>query len=314
MNLLIVLFVIGSLCKEAFKALREKYLRERAKDQQHPDQNWDMLKELQFLEPHIVPRSSCRNGPFSYDDDMSINSDSDPTDFDKQLILMVRKASPIWDRNSNTYPNKMSKYQLWEQIGTALNRDVNTCQLRWKALREKYIRQKAKFLEGEAKWELLDDMVFLDKVIQYRRKQGDYPPGHHGEGSGALHRNSYPSYHHNEGSYIQCNTDGEEYNYTDSSNDFLSIVKEESAVLQVADSSNACKRLRAPSVGSYGEHSSEKKTKFNECGESSKSVIANNSEKTPEQLFGDLVTSLLTKKPENQRNLYMIEIMRVLSK
>lgn len=299
------MLVVGSLCREAFKALREKYLRERAKEQQNPDQNWDMLKELHFLEPHIVPRSSCRNVSFAYDDDISINSDSDPTDFDKQLILLVRKASPIWDRNSNTYPNKMSKYQLWEQIGTALNRDVNTCQLRWKALREKYIRQKAKFLEGEAKWELLDDMVFLDKVIQYRRKQGDYPPGHHSE---AFHRN--PSY--NEGSYIQCNTDGEEYNYTDSSNDFLSIVKEESAVLQVADSSNACKRLRAPSVGSYGEHS-EKKSKFDECGESSKSVVAN-SEKTPEQLFGDLVTSLLTKKPENQRNLYMIEIMRVLSK
>ncbi|XP_066259433.1 uncharacterized protein [Euwallacea similis] len=293
-------------CKETFKSLREKYLRERAKSH-HPDpyQHWDLLDDLKFLEPHIVPRSA-RSSNCPYDDDMSLSSDSDPTDFDRLLIDMVRKATPIWDRNSNTYPNRTSKFQLWDQIGSALNRDINSCQLRWKALREKYIRQKAKFMEGDAKWELLDDMEFLDKVIQYRKKQNDLP-GHCN--SSRPTRGSYQ-----DSSYIKCSTDGEDYSYTDSSNDFLSIVKEESAVQQVADSSFGCKRPRQTSVSSYGgEQSSEKQGRFEE-GESSKARTETSSEKTPEQLFGNLVASLLSKKPENQRNLYMIEIMTLLSK
>ncbi|CAH1127416.1 unnamed protein product [Ceutorhynchus assimilis] len=291
--------IIVSICKDTFKSLREKYLREREKAQ-NQSIAWEFVDHLKFLDPHIVPRASMWNGNALSEDEQSIMSDSDPTDFDKHLIEMVKKASPIWDRNSNSYPSKTSKNQLWEDIASSLHKDINSCMLRWKALREKYIRQKAKFQEGESKWELLDDLSFLDNVIQYRRKQneiysGDSMPGF------SRYNNNYRN-----PDYIKCNESLEDHSYTDSSNDFLAIVKEENTVQQMADSSfpspNYNKRFRQNSVSSYGE---EKKLKPEE---------SETKDKTPEQLFGDLVASLLAKKPESQRNLYMIEIMTVLSK
>ncbi|ENN81388.1 uncharacterized protein LOC109546904 [Dendroctonus ponderosae] len=313
----------ASTCREAFKSLREKYLRERDKAQHQGDHCnlWDLLDKLKFLDPHIVPRAVIWNGNSASEDDLSINSDSDPTDFDKQLIQMVRKASPIWDRNSNTYPNKTSKHQLWEHISSTLNRDINSCMLRWKALREKYIRQKAKFQEGEAKWELLDDLVFLDKVIQYRRKHSDLYMSHGSESSRKNYLDHMPGYHEGNSSsnysYIRCNVDADDYNYTDSSNDFLNIVKEESTVQQVADSSYSspmAKRQREPSVGSYGDSAVDKKIRTQENPFEKEPAGKSRTERTPEQLFGDLVVSLLSKKPESRRNLYMIDIMTVLSK
>ncbi|XP_060534106.1 uncharacterized protein LOC132706655 [Cylas formicarius] len=307
-------------CKDAFKSIREKYVREREKAHHHGDlyKEWDLLKELKFLDPYIIPRSSICNS----EDDLSVNSDTDPTDFDKHLIHLVMKATPIWDRNSNTYPNKNMKNQHWESIATALSRDINSCMLRWKALREKYIRQKIKFQEGEAKWELLDDMSFLDKVIQYRRKQTDFCLKLN------LGANSHRVEHyHNhlqknssqESSHSRINNKYDDENiYTDSSNDYAGI-KEEAAVQQVADSSyndtSYYKRQRSNSINS--EPLPEKRYKSEETYCSLRMFdknSANATQKTAEQLFGDLVASLLSKKPERERNLYMIEIMTVLAK
>ncbi|XP_050300950.1 uncharacterized protein LOC126739346 [Anthonomus grandis grandis] len=283
-------------CKDTFKSLREKYLRERDKAQQNQYCRWELLEDLKFLDPHIVTRSSTgptsfTNGDFS-EDEQSLNSENDPLEFDRQLIRMVKKANAIWDRNSNIYPNRGSKTQLWGNISAVLHKDPNSCMLRWKALREKYIRQKAKFHEGEGKWELLDDLSFLDRVIQYRRKQSELYPQLPGSS------NSY--------SYIHCNLDEDnDHSYTDTSNDFIAMVKEESTtVQQMADSSYGSKRSRAVSTESYGE---EKRVRMEGPANAQGA-------KTPEQLFGDLVASLLMKKPESERNMYMIQVMTVLSK
>jgi len=315
--------VTVEVCKDTFKSLREKYLREREKSHNQGDyyKSWELIEDLKFLDPHIMARTSSWNACDSMgsEDDTSINSDVDQTDFDTKLISLVKNSSSIWDRNSNTYPNKSSKNQLWSGIAASLNRDVNSCMLRWKALREKYIRQRAKFMEGDAKWELLDHLSFLDKVIQYRRKQSDFF-------GGAQEKNRHPSeslrshqsyddvstdYNH-----IRCNTTEDNSNHN-SSNNFLSIVKEESSVVQRADSSYNTrhgaysKKPRRDSVSSNSETiGSEKRLRVDEGF----SPLECKPEKSPEQLFGDLVASLLSKKPENQRNLYMIEVMTVLSK
>lgn len=165
--------ILGEICKETFKSIREKYIREREKFLQYGKNyhEWELLSELKFLDPNIVPRKQSTNN----DQDVQkveefcsqINSDAPftsvgQTDFDRALIELVRKTTPIWDRNCNTYPNKQLKNQLWQSIASKLKKDVNTCMLRWKALREKYIRQKSKFLqEGDVKWELLNEMTFL---------------------------------------------------------------------------------------------------------------------------------------------------------
>ncbi|XP_076259033.1 uncharacterized protein LOC143195627 [Rhynchophorus ferrugineus] len=313
--------VTVDVCKDTFKSLREKYLREREKAHHQAEyyKPWELLNDLRFLDPHILTRASIWNGggtgSTTSEEELPMINDSDPTNFDRKLIYFVKKASPIWDRNSNTYPNKTSKHQLWTGIAANLNRDVNSCMLRWKALREKYIRQKIKFHDGEAKWELLDSLSFLDKVIQYRRKQSEIKMNFN-DGIGGLGINLYDSNY----VHVKSNFDTDDNSYTDSSNDFLNIVKEENIVQQLADSSYPAVshgRPRERSASSNSEVPSEKRTKTEETdSQNVKTDVKCNelSEKTPEQLFGDLVASLLTKKPEHQRNLYMIEIMRVLSK
>ncbi|KAJ8944168.1 hypothetical protein NQ314_009530 [Rhamnusium bicolor] len=316
----------GDACRETFKSIREKYIREREKSVQYGEnyRQWDLLPKLKFLDPNIVPRKQSVNNEEDTQKAEEFRSKLDldtsfvslnQTDFDKALIALVKKTTPIWDRNCNTYPNKQLKNQLWQTIATKLNKDTNSCMLRWKALREKYIRQKTKYQqEGDAKWELLDDMIFLDKVIQYRRKQSD-----------SDFDNKRTSYNDNTSMYNNFqpilprqNEVSQEsaYNYetgddnsmNDSSSDYPTLVKQENPVYQLADSSYAAGQqssLRKRSTSINSEPSIEKKSKTEETDQK---------EKTPEQLFGDLVAAMLSKKPEKNRNLYMIEIMTVLSK
>ncbi|XP_030753419.1 uncharacterized protein LOC115880351 [Sitophilus oryzae] len=308
------------LCKDAFKSLREKYLREREKAQNQGDyyKPWELFDDLRFLDPHILTRASVWNGSTKSEEEiLPDHNEADPTGFDKKLIYFVKRASPIWDRNSNTYPNKTSKHQLWENIASSLNRDINCCMLRWKALREKYIRQKIKFQDGEAKWELLDSLNFLDKVIQYRRKQSDLKMDY----GDCMPAPSLTPYQERAYAQIKYNFDTDDTSFTDSSNDFLHAVKEENIVQQVADSSYnsfSCKKTRERSASANSEAPSDKKVRRDEeqatTSRNNEVKKSETVEKSPEQLFGDLVASLLCKKPESQRNLYMIEIMTVLSK
>lgn len=141
--------------------------------------SWQHLENLSFLDPHIILRKQSLNYenevPLTVPEPtrrLTINEDpifpqlaENYSDFDKSLIALVRNSSPIWDRKSNGYPSKQVKYQLWRSIAQAMNKDVNICMTRWKGLREKYIRQKNKYYEGDGKWEFLDDMTFLGKAL-----------------------------------------------------------------------------------------------------------------------------------------------------
>lgn len=343
-------------CREAFKSIREKYIRERDKAHQLGEnyREWELLSHLTFLDPNIVPRKQS----FSSEEDMqaaeefrnriSLDSltESNPTDFDRTLVNLVRQTTPIWDRNCNTYPNKQLKLQLWDTIAQKLNRPVNYCMLRWKALREKYIRQKTKFQEaGLPKWDLLDDMSFLDKVILYRRKTSDYGRD--------INVNNYLKISDgndtDSSSHLVIDTTATDDN--SSSDDFLSVVKVERTTLQMADSSfhnntpstnnsnnfnlynhlvnpavgnlsNFRKRSASVSINNPNYHQQQQQPQNNSDNGNIDIVekrlktedISNEATKSPEQLFGDLVAAILSKKPEKERSLIMVEIMTVLSK
>ncbi|EFA06852.1 hypothetical protein TcasGA2_TC009795 [Tribolium castaneum] len=297
----------ASSCKDTFKSLREKYVREREKQAMYADKYmpWQHLESLSFLDPHIILRKQSLN----YDSDMSklpldetkMNMTDEPffvqlaenySDFDKTLIALVRKASPIWDRKSNGYPNKQVKYQLWRGIAQAMNKDINVCMMRWKGLREKYIRQKNKYQEGEGKWEFLDDMSFLDKVIQYRRKNCEpdmsfRPQSGPAEGF-PFHNDMY-----------------DDNSMNSSSNDFIPTVKSEDFGCDMQDSSydsGTASSGRKRSASDNSESSYEKREKVEEI------------QKSPEAMFGELVAAMLAKKTERDKNIAMIEIMKVLTK
>ncbi|KAH0819393.1 hypothetical protein GEV33_003399 [Tenebrio molitor] len=274
----------ASMCKDTFKSLREKYVREREKQAMFADKYmpWQHLENLSFLDPHIILRKQSLNyegeGPKAAeesklnmaDESFFVQLAENYSDFDKTLIALVKKASPIWDRKSNGYPSKQVKYQLWRGIAQAMNKDVNVCMMRWKGLREKYIRQKNKYQEGDGKWEFLDDMAFLDKF------------------------NSS-----NEGYDDNSINDS-------SSNDFIPAVKSEDFGCDMQDSSY-----------DSGTASSGRKRSASDNSESSidkRERVEDVTEKSPEAMFGELVAAMLAKKTERDKNIAMIEIMKVLTK
>lgn len=293
---------LGAACRDSFKSLREKYVREREKALQmaHTYKEWSLLQDLKFLDPNIVPRKqsvSLDDFPQNVDvlDHKTENpaADTNSTDLNRNLVALVRKASPIWDRSNSAYPNKQLKMKLWKEIADGLHKNVDVCMLRWKALREKYIRQKNRSLEdGTSRWELLEDMSFLDKVILYRRRsEHEYEP------------HSHPSYPENyDNSY--------DSSVNDSSNDHTAMVqiKEENSV-QVPDSSITSYKIHARRASSdHTEEYPKKRAKL--TPEQSASEIT----KSPEQLFGDLVAALLSKKREREKNIAMMDIMTILTK
>lgn len=138
------------VCKETFKALREKYIRERTKQsQQSPEcRKWELFDALTFLEPHIIPRrhtGSIDSIFYSENDAQSCSSDKismemHSPNFCKDLITLVFNCRPLWDRDNKDNHDKQLKLKLWNTVAKTLKTDVNTCMLKWKGLREKYIR------------------------------------------------------------------------------------------------------------------------------------------------------------------------------
>ncbi|KAJ3649898.1 hypothetical protein Zmor_021615 [Zophobas morio] len=301
--------------KDTFKSLREKYVREREKQSMFGEKYmpWQHLETLSFLDPHIILRKQSLN----YDnessktlEDCKLNLSDDSffaqvaenySDFDKTLITLVKKASPIWDRKSNGYPSKQVKFQLWKGIAQAMNKDVNVCMMRWKGLREKYIRQKNKYQEGDGKWEFLDDMSFLDKVIQYRRKNFDPEISYR-----SLNPLPEPSYQ------FRYNSSNDIYDdnsiHDSSSNDLnVSVKSEDLGCDEVRDS---CYDSGTSSSGRKRSASDANSDTSLEKREKNEDVM----QKSPESMFGELVAAMLAKKTEKDKNIAMIEIMKVLTK
>ncbi|CAH0551257.1 unnamed protein product [Brassicogethes aeneus] len=308
-------------CKQSFKGLREKYIREREKTAENnsTSKSWELLNYLSFLDPHIIERQKhsiynnfSKDNPLCTSPDFSSlnNVPAMSNSFDKNLIAFVRDTEHIWNRNCNTYTmNRQIKNELWQKIGKKMNKDAHYCMLRWKALREKYIRQKNKFQQvGEQKWELLDDMKFLDGVILYRRKVNEMEPNC---SSSLNHMDSKKQ--ESEGGYYYSGSEDNSYN--DSSNDFT--IKEE---LRENFDLNLQKSYQKPD-SSLSSTAARKRTS-SETSETPPLVIDIKKQKnpeppeeqTPEKLFGDLVVLMLRKKPEAERNLAMNEIMKILFK
>lgn len=161
--------------KETFKGLREKYIRERTKQMQSNVQHkkWELLDELKFLEPHIIPRRTsgsdhktepaevkspvqdCKDmnsysfpncDKLKYTDSISQDFTSSSYNFTRDLITLVYNCQPLWDRENNPGYDKQARLLLWDTIAKNLNVDSNTCILKWKGLREKYIRQKVNMI------------------------------------------------------------------------------------------------------------------------------------------------------------------------
>ncbi|KAK9886640.1 hypothetical protein WA026_017561 [Henosepilachna vigintioctopunctata] len=337
-------------CKDGFKHLREKYIREREKSKilGSKYQPWGLLPYMKFLDNHIIPRkkshsmefyhcntsgpiqnseqeefSTCneventRTSPDRVQEAINIELENTMTeensyepphfstqeDFDRALVELVKESHSLWDWKDNTFWNKQARYETWNIIAKKVHKTSSECLLRWKALREKYIREKAKNKENSNfKWRLLDSMSFLDRVIHYRKNLKNdehFPSDIFSEKVDKLTTEDF----------LLCSassTSNADYHYQvireenslqGPPTNFFMQVKQE--VADVADSS-------------YDSEGSSKKRRLSiNSSYSHKQVIQG---KSPEELFGELVASLLTRKSEGDRHTAMVEIMKVLAK
>lgn len=250
---------------------------------------WEHFQALQFLEPHIVPR----RGMITYCSERTPSSDSSEYMFFKDLINLVYHCKPLWEGDTH---DKSMKMQLWHKIATELGVDVGVCRQKWKGLREKYIRQKQKYQEGREKWEFLDDLSFLDNVINYRKKHWQI--------------------------LDNCSTDSQfdqfssDYDASDQIVEFFTEPKrvklEESNDFSCVESNYAAdSTLDGKNSAAETLNCSKKSISADEC------CTRNNRKcdhfKTPEEIFGEFVAATLSKKGEAEKNCAMLKIMAILT-
>lgn len=162
-------------------------------------------------------------------------------------------------------------------------------------------RQKQKYTEGKEKWEFLDSLSFLDNVIHYRRKQSQFD---------------------------------DSYSFTDSQIDQLSSdceALEPEKLLQNDDSPHANIKTEYGGIDLQIAHfnncapdsTHDVSYKHDNCRKRAASEISEpayskkdkrDQNKTPEQIFGELVTSILSTKNEVDKNAAMLQIMHILTK
>ncbi|XP_037952759.1 uncharacterized protein LOC119683203 [Teleopsis dalmanni] len=96
---------------------------------------------------------------------------------DKKLIRSVKETMLNSDYPF-AYQSIRLTLDIWDEIAKNLHSTALQCKKRWKALRDRYAREKRGFYEKRNKkkknrktWELMDELSFLDFYYQPRNKE-----------------------------------------------------------------------------------------------------------------------------------------------
>lgn len=254
--------------------------------------------------------SDLRNSSAEYSEENSSTSEPriyDPNyyNFCQELIKLVFNCRPLWDRENRHNHDKRIKMHLWEKVAQTLNSDTNTCMLKWKGLREKYIRQKTKYSEGKEKWEFLDSLSFLDSVIHYRRK-----PWQQSDDSYSLTDSQI------EQLSSDCEVAGPHQDIPQHSSEPMRVVdvKTEYQPLEGYLKGSCIPDSTLDTANSMSMESPFRKRMSSETSETPPKRTKTEQQKTPEQIFGELVAAILSKKNEADKNVAMMQIMQILTK
>lgn len=161
-------------------------------------------------------------------------------------------------------------------------------------------RQKQKYTEGKEKWEFLDSLSFLDNVIYYRKKQWQiedcygYSDSQMDQFSSDCETSEQPDQLFLQGDGSLDASIKTEFTASDVQQSYFKNCAPDSSTLDMS--------FRKRTASNDSELTCTKK---NKCGDVSK---------TPEQIFGELVTSILSTKSEVEKNAAMLQIMHVLTK
>lgn len=119
--------------------------------------------------------------PQDDDDDDDDDDDEDPIHkylniesyFEKQLITQVQKNTVLYNSSHIFYRNTKAKLKIWEEIARKLNKTERQCRLKWKALRDQFMREYKRlrnfgFCTTIPRWKYYDDMAFLEQFVKER--------------------------------------------------------------------------------------------------------------------------------------------------
>lgn len=93
--------------------------------------------------------------------------------FEKELIALVRNEDMLYDNFNPNYRNVKLKLVVWGQIARKLKKTVRQCRLKWKALRDQFIREHKRLkdldnIEALPKWKHYEALSFLQAFIKHK--------------------------------------------------------------------------------------------------------------------------------------------------
>uniref|UniRef100_A0A1B0ANM7 MADF domain-containing protein n=1 Tax=Glossina palpalis gambiensis TaxID=67801 RepID=A0A1B0ANM7_9MUSC len=93
--------------------------------------------------------------------------------FEKELISLIHYEDVLYNSYNPNYRNVKLKLEVWDVIARKLKKSVKQCRLKWKALRDQFIREHKRLknrenIESLPRWKHYDALSFLQKYIKHK--------------------------------------------------------------------------------------------------------------------------------------------------
>lgn len=93
--------------------------------------------------------------------------------FEKELIALIRNEDVLYNTANPNYRNVKFKLVVWDEISRKLKKTVKQCRLKWKALRDQFIREHKRLrnrndIETLSKWKHYDALIFLQNFMKQK--------------------------------------------------------------------------------------------------------------------------------------------------
>ncbi|XP_063918125.1 transcription factor Adf-1-like isoform X2 [Zophobas morio] len=169
--------------QQRWKGMRDLFSKHKNKTEGNGPVNKSVVcpyyDDMKFLEPYIVGRRTRLVGVTSTISDQ-LNSDEDSIkekelspSFDdlKQFIMRIKSTPLLYHHKYSGGSFGKQKIDAWLEIANTFGVPVKECLARWRTLRERYSRERRTQKSGVSvkKWELYDELSFLDQHVKARR-------------------------------------------------------------------------------------------------------------------------------------------------
>ncbi|KMY98648.1 uncharacterized protein LOC27208608 [Drosophila simulans] len=228
--------------------------------------------------------------------------------FDALLIASVKRNVSIFEKYHSRYDRK----QAWIAVAQACQRSVEHCQVRWKSLRDRYVREAQRPAATRRYFRMFKELDFLREHMRIRRKQNELcntlntnttpVPGETVESQSAdepaLQRNYITEFQPDE-LIVECKGEEEYLSETDNSN--AEFISEDSAC-----------HIEQSSSSSNGEGQSQTQAKFMSVMNLIESVLQDKPAE-PQDPFYTYLESILAGVDDSTRRDIQLKVLNFVS-